>query len=171
MSMIDYDAKPVTPQVLLVGHRASAVGYSIRDFLSRNGVPYEWVDVDDQARVGALLPAEERGVDQLPVCVLPNGMRLAPATLEGVVTRVDWQNPHVHFFVDVQQADGSIVNWNCETRSPNRLEKGGWTRDSLKPGDKVVVRGDIARDSSHSIDGRQVTLADGRKILSVANTR
>jgi hypothetical protein len=94
-----------------------------------------------------------------------------PATLEGVVTRVDWQNPHVHFFVDVQQADGSIVNWNCETRSPNRLEKGGWTRDSLKPGDKVVVRGDIARDSSHSIDGRQVTLADGRKILSVANTR
>jgi len=94
-----------------------------------------------------------------------------PATLEGVVTRVDWQNPHVHFFVDVQQPDGSIVNWNCETRSPNRLEKGGWTRDSLKPGDQVVVRGDMARDSSHSIDGRQVTLADGRKILSVANTR
>jgi hypothetical protein len=94
-----------------------------------------------------------------------------PTTLEGVVTRVDCQNPHVHFFVDVRQPDGSVVNWNCETRSPNRLEKGGWTRDSLKPGDKVVVRGDIARDSSHSIDGRQVTLADGRKILSVANTR
>jgi thioredoxin reductase (NADPH) len=84
MSMIDYDARPVTPQVLLVGHRASSVGYNIRDFLSRNGVPYEWVDVDDAARVAALLPAEERGVDQLPVCVLPNGMRLAPATLEGV---------------------------------------------------------------------------------------
>ena len=60
MSMIDYDARPVTPQVLLVGHRASSVGYSIRDFLSRNGVPYEWVDVDDAARVGALLSAEER---------------------------------------------------------------------------------------------------------------
>ena len=43
MTMIDYDARPVTPQVLLVGHRASSVGYSIRDFLSRNGVPYEWV--------------------------------------------------------------------------------------------------------------------------------
>jgi len=84
MSMIDYDARPVTPQVLLVGHRASSVGYNIRDFLSRNGVPYEWVDVDDAARVAALLPPEERGVDQLPVCVLPNGMRLAPATLEGV---------------------------------------------------------------------------------------
>ncbi len=84
MSMIDYDARPVTPQVLLVGQRASSVGYSIRDFLSRNGVPYEWVDVDDAARVEALLPAEERGVDHLPVCVLPNGMRLAPATLESV---------------------------------------------------------------------------------------
>ncbi len=84
MSMIDYDAKPVTPQVVLVGNRASSVGYSLRDFLSRNGVPYEWVDVDDAAQVAALLPAGERGVDKLPVCVLPNGVRLAPATLEGV---------------------------------------------------------------------------------------
>ena len=84
MSMIDYDARPVTPQVLLIGRRASSVGYSIRDFLSRNGVPYEWVDVDDAARVAALVPAGDGGVDQLPVCVLPNGMRLAPATLEGV---------------------------------------------------------------------------------------
>ena len=86
MSMIDYDAKPVTPQVLLVGHRASSVGYSIRDFLSRNGVPYEWVDIDDTARAEALLTTEERGIDRLPVCVLPNGIRLAPATLEGVAT-------------------------------------------------------------------------------------
>jgi thioredoxin reductase (NADPH) len=84
MSMIDYDAKPVTPQVLLVGHRASSVGYSIRDFLSRNAVPYEWVDVDDTERVGALLPVGERGADRLPVCILPSGMQLAPATLEGV---------------------------------------------------------------------------------------
>jgi len=84
MSMIDYDARPVTPQVLLVGDRASSVGYSIRDFLSRNGVPYEWVDVDDAARVGVLLPAGEWDADQLPLCVLPNGTRLAPATLEGV---------------------------------------------------------------------------------------
>jgi thioredoxin reductase (NADPH) len=84
MSMIDYDARPVTPQVLLVGHRASSIGYSIRDFLSRNGVPYEWVDVDDTERVGALLTPEERGVDRLPVCVLPNGARLAPATVQAV---------------------------------------------------------------------------------------
>jgi thioredoxin reductase (NADPH) len=82
--MIDYDARPVTPQVLLVGSRASSVGYSIRDFLSRNSVPYEWVDIDDSARVSDLLSAGEQGVDQLPVCVLPSGMRLAPATVERV---------------------------------------------------------------------------------------
>jgi hypothetical protein len=89
-----------------------------------------------------------------------------PVTIEGVVTRVDWQNPHVHIFVDVQQPDGSVVNWNCETRSPNRLERNGWNKDSMKPGDKVIVRGDQARDSSHSIDGRKLTLADGRKIFT-----
>src|ERR1700674_4955292 len=84
MSMIDYDARPVTPQIVLVGHRASAVGYSIRDFLSRNGVPYDWVGVDDTERVAGLLTVQETDPDQLPVCILPNGMRLAPATLEGV---------------------------------------------------------------------------------------
>src|SRR6266446_2689339 len=57
--MIDYDARPVTPQIVLVGHRASAVGYSIRDFLSRNAVPYEWVDVDDTERVAGLLSVQE----------------------------------------------------------------------------------------------------------------
>jgi thioredoxin reductase (NADPH) len=89
MSMIDYDAKPVTPQVLLVGRRASSAGYSIRDFLSRNGVPYEWVDVDDTERVSALVPPGEAGEDQLPVCILPNGTRLAPATLEDVAAGLD----------------------------------------------------------------------------------
>jgi thioredoxin reductase (NADPH) len=84
MSMIDYDARPVTPQVLLIGHRASAVGYTIRDFLSRNGVPYEWVEFDDSEHVAALLPVEETDPAQLPICILPSGIRLAPATLEAV---------------------------------------------------------------------------------------
>jgi thioredoxin reductase (NADPH) len=84
MSLIDYDARPVTPQVVLVGRRASAVGYGLRDFLSRNGVPYEWVEIDDAERVAALLPAQDLGPDpdQLPVCILPSGVLLAPATLD-----------------------------------------------------------------------------------------
>jgi hypothetical protein len=89
-----------------------------------------------------------------------------PVTLEGVVTRIDWENPHVFFYVDVAAPDGTLVNWKCETRGPNGLERQGWKRDSLKPGDKVVVQGSMARNGSHTADGRQVTLADGRKILS-----
>jgi Family of unknown function (DUF6152) len=92
-----------------------------------------------------------------------------PVTLEGVVTRIDWENPHVFFYVDVTDTDGAVVNWKCETRGPNGLARQGWRRDSLKPGDKVVVHGYLARDASHMVDGRKVTLADGRKILSGKN--
>lgn len=84
MSMIDYDSRPVTPQVVLVGRRASAAGYSIRDFLSRNGVPYEWVEADDNDRVARFLPPIGTDLDQLPVCILPSGQRLAGATVEAV---------------------------------------------------------------------------------------
>jgi hypothetical protein len=87
-----------------------------------------------------------------------------PITLEGVVTRIDWENPHVHYYVDVAGPDGTVVNWACETGGPNRLAKRGWTRESLKPGDKVVVHGFPAKDASHSIDGRKVTLANGQTI-------
>ena len=82
--MIDYDARPVTPQVTLVGYRASAIGYSIRDFLSRNGVPYDWVDVDDSERVAVFASSVGTAPDQLPVCILPSGARLSPATVEAV---------------------------------------------------------------------------------------
>jgi hypothetical protein len=87
-----------------------------------------------------------------------------PLTLQGVVTRVDWENPHVHYFIDVVQPDGTVVNWACETGGPNRLTKRGWMRDSLKPGDKVIVHAFPAKDASHSADGRKVTLANGQTI-------
>ena len=92
-----------------------------------------------------------------------------PITLEGVVTRVDWENPHVHFYVDVTQSDGTVVNWACETGGPNRLAKKGWTRDSLKPGDKVIVHGFPAKDASHAADGRKVTFANGQTIGTEPN--
>lgn len=87
-----------------------------------------------------------------------------PITLEGVVTRIDWENPHVHYYVDVAGPDGTVVNWSCETGGPGRLARKGWTHDSLKAGDKIVVHGYVAKDGSHAVDGREVTLADGRKI-------
>jgi hypothetical protein len=94
-----------------------------------------------------------------------------PITLEGVVTRIDWENPHVHYFVDVAGPDGTIVNWSCETGGPARLARKGWTQDSLKPGDKVVVHGYVSKDGSHAADGREVTLPDGRKIGAEPDTK
>jgi len=81
--MLDYDARPVTPQVIIVGRRATSVGYELRDFLNRNGVPYDWVEIDDAERV-ADLAGGDIDADLLPVCVLPDGSRLVTATVEQV---------------------------------------------------------------------------------------
>jgi len=83
-----------------------------------------------------------------------------------VVTRVDWANPHVYFFIDVKDSNGVVANWGCETGGPNQLFRQGWRRDSMKVGDHVTVRGYLARDASKTADARQVTLSDGRKIFS-----
>src|SRR5580765_5919703 len=83
-SMFDYDARPVTPQVVLVGRRASSLGYELRDFLSRNGVPYDWVEIDDADRVRELLDGGDIDPNRLPICVLPDGTRLAGATVQQV---------------------------------------------------------------------------------------
>jgi thioredoxin reductase (NADPH) len=84
MSLFDYDTRPATPGVVLVDSGSSAAAYRIRDFLSRNSLPYEWVDVTDSERVRALLGSTEVDARVLPICVLPNGTQLAPATLEQV---------------------------------------------------------------------------------------
>jgi thioredoxin reductase (NADPH) len=84
--MFDYDARPVTPQVVLVGRRASSLGYELRDFLSRNGVPYDWVEIDDADRVRQLFDGGDIDLDRLPICVLPDGRRLADATVQQVAS-------------------------------------------------------------------------------------
>ena len=84
--MFDYDARPVTPQVVLVGRRASSLGYELRDFLSRNGVPYDWVEIDDADRVRLLFDGDDIDPDRLPICVLPDGRRLADATVQQVAS-------------------------------------------------------------------------------------
>jgi thioredoxin reductase (NADPH) len=82
-SMFDYDARPVTPQVVLVGRRTSSLGYELRDFLSRNGVPYDWVEIDDADRIRQLFDGDI-DPNRLPICVLPDGRQLAPATVQQV---------------------------------------------------------------------------------------
>jgi thioredoxin reductase (NADPH) len=84
MSMFDYDARPVMPGVVLVGTRTSRGAYAIRDFLSRNGYPFEWVDVDRADVVAAVLAGAGVEPSALPLCILPDGSRLPCATVEQV---------------------------------------------------------------------------------------
>ena len=61
--------------------------------------------------------------------------------LTGVITKVEWTNPHMHVYIDVADAGGKVVNWNLEMSSPNTVQRQGWGRNSLLPGDKVVFEG------------------------------
>ena len=85
--------------------------------------------------------------------------------LKGVVTRIEWANPHVYFYLDVKDDKGASTNWGCETTSPGALRRQGWNRESLKVGDQVIVDGYPARDGSKLADARRVTLPDGRRIF------
>lgn len=84
---------------------------------------------------------------------------------KGVVTAIEWANPHVYFHVDVRDDKGNVVNWGFETAGPGSLHRQGWSKDSLKVGDSVVIEGYLARDGAKLADARRVTLADGRRIF------
>jgi hypothetical protein len=90
----------------------------------------------------------------------------SPVTLKGVVTKVEWTNPHARFYVDVKDENGTITNWNLELASPNVLARNGWTRKTLGIGDEVVVDGAKAKDGSHMANARTVKLADGRRVFA-----
>jgi len=89
-----------------------------------------------------------------------------PMTVSGVVTKVEWMNPHTHFYIDVKDESGKVVNWDVETGSPNALSRRGWTRNSLKVGDTVTVDAFRAKDGSSLASARNVKLSDGRKIFA-----
>lgn len=85
-------------------------------------------------------------------------------TLQGRVTKVEWMNPHVYVYVDVATS-GKTANWACETAGPNTLARQGWSRLTVKIGDRVTVVGFQARDGSHVASAREVVLANGRKVF------
>jgi hypothetical protein len=86
-------------------------------------------------------------------------------TYAGVVTRVEWSNPHIYFYVDVKDAKQKVTNWAFEGAGPNSLARLGWMRDSLKIGDRVTVVAFPARDGAAVASAREVRLANGRKVL------
>ena len=92
-----------------------------------------------------------------------------PVTLHGVVTRVEWFNPHARFSIDVKDESGNVTSWNLELASPNALRRLGWTKDFLQVGGEVTVVGVLAKDGSKLATARSVTLADGRKMVAGAS--
>jgi Family of unknown function (DUF6152) len=84
--------------------------------------------------------------------------------LTGVVTKVEWTNPHAHFYVDVKDEGGKVTNWNLELASPNVLIRNGWRRNSIKPGDTVSVSGIRAKDNSTYASASVITFPDGHKL-------
>ncbi len=93
-----------------------------------------------------------------------------PIELKGVVTRIDWTNPHARFYVDVKDDSGQVTNWNLELASPNVLVRNGWKRNSLQVGDPVTVNGSQAKDGSKMANARTVVLADGRRVFATASS-
>jgi hypothetical protein len=89
-----------------------------------------------------------------------------PITLTGVITKVEWTNPHSHFYLDVTDDKGNVVNWKFEGYNPAVLYRIGWKKDtSLKPGDKITVFGWRARDGGNWAHSREITLPGGKKLF------
>jgi hypothetical protein len=88
-----------------------------------------------------------------------------PVDVAGVVKKVEWMNPHVWFYVDVKDASGKITTWGFSGLPPGMLVRKGFTKDTLKIGDEVKVRGFRAKDGSNNASGFILTLADGRQVF------
>src|SRR5579862_3575003 len=89
-----------------------------------------------------------------------------PLKVTGTVTKMEWMNPHAHFYVDVKDESGKVTNWNFELGAIPVLLKQGWRKDSLKPGDEITVEGSLAKDGSKSANARSVVLSDGRRVFA-----
>ena len=88
-----------------------------------------------------------------------------PIELRGIVTKMEWINPHSWITIDVTRPDGVIETWEIEAGAPNAMFSRGFTRDSLPVGTQIVVRGYQARDGGRSANGRDVTLPDGQQLF------
>ncbi len=87
-----------------------------------------------------------------------------PVRLEGMVTKMEWINPHAWIHIDVKR-DGKIEKWMIEGGTPNTLLRRGFNKNSLKMGTVIIVDGYQAKDGSNKANGRDLTLPDGKKLF------
>ena len=121
-----------------------------------------------RVRLNMLVAGSALLVLGLPVLAHHSGAAVFDNTkkidLTGVVTKVEWVNPHAHFYIDVKDAAGKVTNWNLELASPSILVRNGWKRNSIKEGDMVTVTGSRARDNSNFGIAQTIVFPDGHKL-------
>ena len=93
-----------------------------------------------------------------------------PATMQGYVTKIEWTNPHVWFYIDVKKPDGTVENWGWEMGPPHGLQGRGWTRTTMKLGDEIKVDGTMAKNGSRRGNARSVTMVSTGKKLGAASS-
>jgi len=90
-----------------------------------------------------------------------------PITLKGVVVKFDWVNPHSRLYMDVKDdASGNMAHWELETGNITSLQRRGWRRDTLKPGDAIVITGFRAKDGSLLAAASTVSTAEGKRLFA-----
>jgi hypothetical protein len=87
-------------------------------------------------------------------------------TVTGVITKVNWGNPHIWFFIDVKNPDGTTTNWGFETNPPGLMQRIGITKDRLKIGETITVQGFRTRDGSNNGAGQRITFQDGSNVFA-----
>ena len=94
-----------------------------------------------------------------------------PVTLKGAVTKIEWNNPHVYFYIDVKdEQTGKVANWAFEMGAPAVIQRNGWTRNSMKIGDMVLVNGTRAKNGANHGNARSVTMASTGKRLGAGSS-
>ena len=89
-----------------------------------------------------------------------------PLKITGTLTKVEWQNPHIWYYVEVKNPDGTTTTWGLSGGAPGQLMRRGITKSLLKIGETVIVDGFMAKDGSKNGFGRSVTYADGRNVFT-----
>ena len=93
-----------------------------------------------------------------------------PITKQGYVTKVEWTNPHVWFYLNVKNPDGTVTNWGFEMGPPHGLQTRGWSRTTMKLGDEIRVEGTAARNESNRGNARTVTVVKTGQRLGAASS-
>jgi hypothetical protein len=93
-----------------------------------------------------------------------------PVRVTGVVTRIEWTNPHAYIYVDVTDKDGKVTNWGFEMGPPHMLQRAGWKKNTLAIGEQVIVDGWVARNRSQYANARKVTRVSTGQVLGAASS-